>query len=305
MEPSIYRYILNHSRNDQIALILLSLVSLPVVYITLELPKKIINMLEGIDIPESILGYPVDQFSYLMLLSFAFLFAVLVNGGIKYFINVNRGALGERLLWRFRYELYERILRFPIPHFKRVSQGELIPMITAETEPLGEFIGESYTLPVFQGGILFTYLFFIFQQDVYLGLAAIALYPFQLYVIPRLQKRVNALAKERVVMVRSLSGRIGETVAGISEVHTNDTSHYERAQIGHRLGIIYRIRFAIFRRKFFIKFLNNFIAQLTPFLFYSVGGYFVLRGDLSIGSMVACLQRSGRSLERAAALLST
>ena len=289
MEPSIYRYILNHSRNDQIALILLSILSLPVVYITLELPKKIINTLEGISYPESILGYPLDQLSYLMLLSFAFLFAVLVNGGIKYFLNVYRGALGERLLWRFRYELYERILRFPVPHFKRVSQGELIPMITAETEPLGEFIGESYTLPVFQGGILLTYVFFIFQQDAYLGLASIALYPFQLYVIPKLQKRVNELAKKRVAMVRSLSSRIGETVAGINEVHTNDTSYYERAQIGHRLGIIYRIRFAIFRRKFFIKFLNNFIAQLTPFFFYSVGGYFVLRGDLSIGSMVAVL----------------
>jgi putative ABC transport system ATP-binding protein len=289
MEPSIYRYILNHSRNDQIALILLSIISLPVVYVTLELPKRIINTLEGINFPESILGYPLDQISYLMILSFAFLFAVLVNGGIKYFINLYRGALGERLLWRFRYELYERILRFPLPHFKRVSQGELIPMITAETEPLGEFIGESYTLPVFQGGILLTYLFFIFQQDLYLGLASIALYPFQLYVIPKLQKRVNALAKERVTMVRSLSGRIGETVAGINEVHTNDTSHYERAQIGHRLGVIYQIRFSIFKRKFFIKFLNNFIAQLTPFLFYSVGGYFVLRGDLSIGSMVAVL----------------
>jgi putative ABC transport system ATP-binding protein len=289
MEPSIYRYILNHSRNDQIALVLLSLISLPIVYLTLQLPKNIINTLEGIEFPESILGYPLDQLSYLMLLSFAFLFAVLVNGGIKYFINVYRGALGERLLWRFRYELYERILRFPVPHFKRVSQGELIPMITAETEPLGEFIGESYALPVFQGGTLLTYVFFIFQQDLFLGLAAIALYPFQLYVIPKLQKRVNALARERVTMVRSLSGRIGETIAGITEVHTNDTSHYERAHIGHRLGVIYRIRFAIFKRKFFIKFLNNFIAQLTPFFFYSVGGYFVLRGDLSIGSMVAVL----------------
>jgi ABC-type multidrug transport system fused ATPase/permease subunit len=249
----------------------------------------IINMLEGLELPESVLGYEVDQISYLMLLSGAFLLAVLFNGGIKYVINVYRGALGERLLWRLRYELYERILRFPVPHFKRVSQGELIPMITAETEPLAEFIGESYTLPVFQGGILFTYIFFIFQQDVYLGLAAVALYPFQLYVIPRLQKRVNALAKERVSMVRSLSGRIGETVSGINEVHTNDTSHYERAQIGHRLGHIYRIRFAIFKRKFFIKFLNNFLAQLTPFFFYSVGGYFVLRGELSIGSMVAVL----------------
>jgi putative ABC transport system ATP-binding protein len=176
-----------------------------------------------------------------------------------------------------------------MPHFKRVSSGELIPMITAETEPLGEFIGESFTLPVFQGGTLLTYLFFIFQQDVLLGVAAIALYPFQLLVIPQLQKRVNQLSKERVAEARNLSGRIGETISGIDEVHANDTSHYERAHISQRLGRIYLIRFAIYKRKFFIKFLNNFLAQLTPFFFYSVGGYFVLRGDLSIGSMVAVL----------------
>lgn len=234
-------------------------------------------------------GYEFDRLEYLMVLSFAFLFIVLVSGLLKYILNVYRGALGERMLRRFRFELYERILRFPLPHFKRVSQGELIPMITAETELLGEFIGESFTLPVFQGGILFTYLFFIFQQDVFLGLAAIALYPFQLYVIPKLQKRVNELSKERVATARNLSGRIGETISGIGEVHANDTSRYERAHISQRLGKIYLIRFDIYKRKFFIKFLNNFIAQLTPFFFYSVGGYFVLRGDLSIGSMVAVL----------------
>lgn len=289
MEPSLYRYILNHSKRDQIFLILLSLASLPLVYITLELPKKIINLLEGTDIPETLAGYEFDRLEFLMIFSMAFLAVVLASGGLKFVLNVYRGALGERLLRRFRYELYGRVLRFPMPHFKRVSSGELIPMITGETEPLGEFIGESFTLPVFQGGTLLTYLFFIFQQDLFLGLAAISLYPFQLYVIPRLQKRVNELSKERVATVRNLSGRIGETVTGINEVHANDTSHYERAHISQRLGRIYKIRYAIYKRKFFIKFLNNFIAQLTPFFFYSVGGYFVLRGELSIGAMVAVL----------------
>jgi len=289
MEPSLFKYILTHSKREQLLLVLLSLASLPLIYVTLQLPKKIINLLEGTDYPETLLGYPLDRLDFLMLLSFAFLLVVLCSGGLKYLLNVYRGALGEHLLRRLRYDLYQRILRFPMPHFKRVSSGELIPMITAETEPLGEFIGESFTLPVFQGGTLLTYLFFIFQQDMFLGLAAIALYPFQLYVIPQLQKRVNQLSKERVATARNLSGRIGETISGINEVHANDTSHYERAHISQRLGKIYLIRFEIFKRKFFIKFLNNFIAQLTPFFFYSVGGYFVLRGDLSIGSMVAVL----------------
>jgi len=289
MEPSLFKYILTHSKRDQILLVMLSLASLPLVYITLELPKRIINLLEGMEPPDSVFGYELGKLEFLMLLSSAFLLVVLCSGGLKYFLNVYRGSLGEHLLRRLRYDLYQRILRFPMPHFKRVSSGELIPMITAETEPLGEFIGESFTLPVFQGGTLLTYLFFIFQQDLFLGLAAIALYPFQLIVIPRLQKRVNALSKERVANARKLSGRIGETISGISDVHANDTSQFERANISQRLGRIYLIRFDIYKRKFFIKFLNNFIAQLTPFFFYSVGGYFVLRGDLSIGSMVAVL----------------
>ena len=86
MEPSFYRYILNHSKKDQIGLILLSLVSLPLVYITLELPKKIINLLEGLEIPQEIFGYEFDRFEYLMLLSFTFLLVVLVSGGLKYLL---------------------------------------------------------------------------------------------------------------------------------------------------------------------------------------------------------------------------
>ena len=55
------------------------------------------------------------------------------------------------------------------------------------------------------------------------------------------------------------------------------------------MGAIYDIRFEIYRRKFFVKFLNNFINQLTPFFFYAIGGYLVIRGNLSFGALVAVL----------------
>ena len=68
--------------------------------------------------------------------------------------------------------------------------------------------------------------------------------------------------------MRRLADRIGETVAGIVEIHANDTSAWSGPTFAAALGTIYGIRYEIFRRKFFIKFLNNFIAQLTPFFFY-------------------------------------
>ena len=80
---------------------------------------------------------------------------------------------------------------------------------------------------------------------------------------------------------------MGEIVDAAADIQANDTSNWERADITRRLGKIYDIRFEIYRRKFFVKFLNNFLAQVTPFFFYAVGGYFAIRGELSIGQLVA------------------
>ena len=38
-----------------------------------------------------------------------------------------------------------------------------------------------------------------------------------------------------------------------------------------------------------MKFLNNFINQLTPFFFYSVGGYLAIKGHITVGALVAAL----------------
>lgn len=290
MDSSLFRFILRYSLRQQIVLLVMTLASFPFLYASLELPKMIVNQaISGRNIPENVLGIPVEQVSYLMLLSGTFLALVLVNGGFKYVINTMKGRLGERMLRRLRYELYVRVLRFPLPRFRKVSSGEIIPMITAEVEPLGGFIGDAIALPAFQGGTLLVYLVFIFVQDPILGAAAVSLYPFQGWLIPRLQRRVNQLGKQRVRTMRQIADRVGETVAGIAEVHAHDASAWHKADVAGRLGDVYDIRFEIYQRKFFIKFLNNFINQLTPFLFYSIGGYLVITGDLSFGALVAVL----------------
>ena len=293
MEPTIFKFIWRYSKRQQLMMLGLTVASWPILYYTLELPKIIINQVIG---PGSggaqnvtIYGMPFDTITALIGLCVLFLVMVLISGGIKYFINVFRGRLGERMLRRLRYQLYARLLRFPLPHFKKVAPGEIIPMITAEVEPVGGFIGDSIALPAFQGGMLMVYLGFIFAQDPFLGAAAVALYPVQIWLIPKLQKRVNQLAKERVRTVRQLADRIGDTISGVQEVHAHDTSRLERADISRRLGIIYEIRYKLFKLKFFIKFLNNFIAQLTPFFFYSVGGYLVIEREITLGALVAVI----------------
>jgi putative ABC transport system ATP-binding protein len=311
MHKSLFGYIWAFSKRQQIIALILTLISFPFLYFSFDLPKTIINNAikspENADSPDvpvaeevvdvemfgfnftEILGVEMERLPYLFLLCFFFLLLVCVNGYFKMRINTFKGVMAERLLRRLRYILVERTLRFPLPQFQKTSSGEVVTMVTAEVEPLGGFFGDAFVLVAFQGGTFLTIIFFLFNQDPMMGFAATALVPVQGYIIPKLQKKINLLGKERVKHVRGLSNRIGEVVGGVQDVHAHNNSEYVLSDISRRLGKIFWVRLEIFQRKFFMKFVNNFINQMTPFLFYAIGGYLVLFGDLTLGALVAAL----------------
>ncbi|MGQ0546875.1 MAG: ABC transporter transmembrane domain-containing protein, partial [Betaproteobacteria bacterium] len=295
MDRSLFGFILRYSKRDQLLIVPLVLGTMVVYYLSLDLPKIIIN--EAIqggsfaqpDTKTKWLGFELGQVQYLFALSLIFLLLIVLNGYLKFQINTMKGWMGERMLRRLRYALFDYILRFPLQRFRRVKSAEMATMIKDEVEPLGGFIGEAFITPLFLGGQALTAMFFILYQHVSLGLIALGIVGVQAWLIPRLRRRLLELGRERQLTARALAGRIAESVDGIAEIHANDTSNYERAEISARLGRIFRIRFEFYQRKFLIKFLNNFLSQVTPFLFYAVGGYLVIVGSLDIGALVAVI----------------
>lgn len=259
-------------------------------YLTLELPKRIINDAIGASSDTVVaMGVEMGQVTFLMVLCGLFLLAVLGHGLMKMRINTMKGVLAERLLRRLRYTLIARILRFPAPYFERTSQGELVSMVTSESEPMGGLMGDAVAQPVLQAGQMLTILVFLFLQSFAFGMAACALIPLQAWLIPKLQRQINQLNKKRVIQIRALAAEIGEKAAGASTLRTNGGWRYRMAMVSDRLGKLFAIRFEIFQKKFFMKFLNNFIGQLTPFFFYSIGGYLTITGQVTVGALVAAL----------------
>ncbi len=315
MEASLFRYIWNETRKEQVWILLIILASMPFNFLMLDLPKYIVNgpiQAKGfekatstqhyfqIKVPvpgavkadgfiELMHGFDLDRVWSLIVLSAAFLLLVIINGLFKYYINFYKGRLGERMLGQLRYELIDRVLRFPPTEFRRVKGAEVATMIKDEVEPLGGFIGDAFVQPVFLGGQILTSIVFILVQNFSLGLIAVSLLLVQGVVIPRLRRKQLILGRQRQLTSRALAGRIGEIVDDIPSIHTNDASNYQRAEIAGRLTAIFKIRFALYQWKFFVKFLNNLLAQITPFLFYMVGGFLAILGHLDIGQLVAVI----------------
>ncbi len=290
MERTLFAFIWKHSKRQQFMLLLVTLITFPFLYATLELPKRIIN--DAIDANNPMVGvYGIEltQIQFLVALSFGYLGAVLCHGLLKMRLNTMKGVLAERMLRRFRYQLISRMMRFPKPYFQRTSQGELVSMVTSEAEPMGGLMGDAVAQPVFQAGQMLIIVVFLFMQSVWFGLAGVALIPLQAWIIPMLQRRINLMNKERIIEIRALAAEIGETAAGVSDLRINGGWRYRRAQFTDRLGRLFGIRFRIYQAKFFMKFLNNFITQLTPFFFYLVGGILAIRGEITVGALVAAL----------------
>ena len=314
MEKSLFRYIWTHSKRDQLIVCAVVLASLPFYFMSLDLPRQIVNQaIQGeafrdgnptapflhlsYELPkwlggrtlEIFEGFQVGRLWLLLDLSFLFLFFVVVNGAFKYWINVAKGALGERMLRRMRFDLFSMVLRFTPEALRTVKSSETATIIKDEVEPIGGFIGDAFITPIFLGMQAITALVFIMIQNVWLGLIALSVIAIQFTIIPRLRRELLRLGKQRQLASRQLAGRIAEVQDGIEVVHVHNAYKWERAEIGHRLFNLFTIRLKIYNRKFFVKSLNNFLAQLTPFFFYAIGGYFALRGTLDIGQLVAVI----------------
>ncbi|MEM0949220.1 MAG: ABC transporter ATP-binding protein, partial [Pseudomonadota bacterium] len=311
MERNLYKYIWSHTWRDQAWIVAVTLLAMIPYYMSFDLPKQIINHpITGIgferagatlpflkievDLPligsvSLFQGIELERIPFLFALSLAFLALVIVNGLIKVYINTYKGQLGERLLRRIRFELMDRILRFPPKRFKRVKAGEVASMVKDEVEPFGGFSGEAFASPVMLAGQTLTAMLFIFVQHVGLGTVALIGALVQVLVIPKLRARLIVLGRQRQLRARELAGRVTEIVDGIDTIRGNDATNYVRADLTERLGRIFKIRYDIYQWKFFVKFLNNTIAQVTPFIFYSFGGYLAIIGTVDVGQLVAVI----------------
>jgi len=311
MESNLTRYIWNHTRRQQIWILCIVLLSMIPYYMSFDLPKQIVNgpiQGEGFATPDAVQrfmplsldlpfigqvsltdGVDLNRMQTLMGLSLLFLMLVIVNGIFKFYINTYKGRLGERLLRRIRFELVDRVLRFPPARFRGVKGAEVSSMIKDEIEPLGGFTGDAFVQPVLLGGQAIAALSFIFVQNLWLGLIAAAMAAFQVGLIPQMRRRLIELGRQRQLTARRLAGRVGEIVEGIDTIHALDTSNFERADMADRLGTIFQIRYDFYQWKYLVKFINNFLSQLTPFLFYAIGGYFTIRGTLDVGQLVAVI----------------
>jgi len=277
-QRSLFYWILRKHRGIQLLLLVIILASLFFRVFPLEMQKRIIN--EAIHLRDEQL---------LFLYCGLYMGAVLLAGLSKYLINMIQTVLGQKILVELRKELYSHIIQLPLQFYRKMQPGTVISAMTAELNSIGFFLGGALAIPLTSILSFIVFLGFMYTLSPLLAMLSVSIYPFELIIIPLLQKRYNRLNKKRIKTTRSMANVVNEAISGIHEIHANGSYRLENKRISSFIDRLYALLKRLFFVKYGIKFANNLFQSIGPFILFLVGGYLAINGQFTLGALVAFL----------------
>lgn len=276
MPASLYRFIWQVSRRDQILLSILTLIVAGLSMVPLELQRRIVN--DALD---------AKDLRAVLLLCAAYLVVLVVQGSLKYWLNVARGGMVERVALDLRHLIFGNLVNVPAGKLKseakngsNVDRGAVVSMTSAEVEEVAGFVGDSISVPLLQAGTALGTLGYLFWVQPEIAAFAVVLFLPQVFLVPLGQRRINRWSANHARLLRKLGDVIVSTEkAKLPRV--NAKGRFNRLAASTR-----RARVKIYRVKFALTALGNLIDAIGPLIVLSVGGWLVLQGKTEIGTLV-------------------
>lgn len=261
---SLFRYVWRMSGGHQIGICALALLVAGLSMAPLELQRRIIDgALEGRDI------------DLLIVLGVIFVGVLLLNMVLKFSLRMYQGWLTESAIRYCRDHLLDIHRRRQDGQASEESgqSGRAVAIISSEIDQLGGFVGEGFSAPAVNGGMLLAVLGYMVAVEPGIALLGVCLLLPQVLVTPLMQRRINRLVEKKLEHVRHLSDSVGE-----DQGQRDGREHIER---------IYDARMRIFVVKYAMKGALNLLNGLAPLTVLVVGGMMVIDGDTTVGTVVA------------------
>ena len=262
---ALYRFIWKNSSRQQLATCSVALLTLPLTLAPIELQRRMID--------DAVADGDLDL---LLFLAGIYAIVIVLQQGVKFTYNVLRGRISEHLNRVMR----KRIVARTDEGEDDVDEGSTVSMLTGEVEPVGGFGGDAYAQIVTEAGVLLTIFAYMFYTEFWLAVVAVVAFVPQALATPLVQDQINEQSARRVREIRAVGG-------DVLDVKNGDEAKSERAET--RIGRIFDIRLLIFKLKFGLKALLNFLDHSADLVVLGVGGAMVIGGQTEVGVVVAFL----------------
>jgi len=232
--------------------------------------------------------------SLLKLLIIGLIALFALNGVLYVLTSYIYTYVGQKILFDIRYDFFRHLEKLHLGFFSKTKTGEIMSRVNNDVGKLQQVMTTTFVTMVTDIITLVGILALIIYLDWKLTLVSVVLLPFIFVTQFFLGKKIKKRSTESREKSADILSFFQETISGMRLIQSFVKERFEAARfvrkgrslidIQVRLGVMSAIAGAA----------AGFLAYLGPIIVLGYGGYKVIHGSLTIGSMVAFYAYVGR-----------
>ncbi len=227
---------------------------------------------------------PWGQLNLLM----ATLVVVYALWGVTAYLRTYLAQLvGHRVILDLRSDLYQHITRLSHSFFQSNQSGGIVSRLMSDIALAQNFVGSAMTTIWMDLASCGFYLCLLFSMDVPLALASLCVFPFYIASMRTFGRAAKRTTKEVQEALEDFSGDVQERVAGIGVVKSFAAEGREARSFFHGARGLYELTMRGVRVSALSNTLTQWLTQMASLALLWYGGYRVLQGQTSLGTVPA------------------
>ncbi len=232
---------------------------------------------------------PQKDMSRLVMLAIALLLLPIFNGLISVVQRQLNAAVGEGVIYDLRVALFARLQRMSLRFFTNTKSGELMSRLNNDVVGAQNAISNTIVNIVTDIVQAVALLAVMLTLEWRLTILSILILPLFILAAQKLGVTLRDIAREAMELNARMNAHMNETlnIGGALLVKLFGRTEEETARFGERSANVrdIGIRRAVLGSTFFM--ILGLVSAVGTALVYGLGGYFVITGSFTIGTIVA------------------
>ncbi|GAA0398604.1 ABC transporter ATP-binding protein [Paenibacillus motobuensis] len=228
-----------------------------------------------------------QQYNLVVGIALTALSVVVIKAFMQFLHGFFGGRLGNYLAYRLRNACYEKLQFLSFRYYDRAKTGDLMSRLTGDLEAIRNFVGFGFAQLL--NLVLMVTFGMAVMMSIHWQLTLITLItiPFLAGVALKFESKIHPAFQEMRQALSSLTTAVQENITGVRTVKAFAREPHEVEKFSHR-NERYKNN-QIFAATLWSKFfpVMELLASISVAVLLAVGGTLVIKGQLTLGDLVA------------------
>jgi ABC-type multidrug transport system fused ATPase/permease subunit len=197
--------------------------------------------------------------------------------------------VGHRVIHQLRVDLFAHVTRMGHAFFLERQSGSIVSRLMADIALAQNFVGNALTNLWMDLATCGFYLALLYSMDAKMTLVSLAVFPLYIYLMRRYGTESKNTTKAVQEALEEFSGHVQERIGGVHLIKSFATEEREARQFREESIELNRLTMKNVHTTSEAQAVTLWLTQMATLVLVWYGGYRLMQGDVTIGTVVAFL----------------